>query len=132
MSFGSSGTHKDTTGHYYYEKKKKRDRVTGSVAVAETAVILQGQYYTTGPFIGETVWICNGETTCSWAQILDGVTPLTCRILLAPGTTCQVTISDTKAPNFLSLSPVWMPFFTSVSFNASSVNVVCTIGGWIP
>lgn len=132
MSFGSSGTHKDTTGHFYYEKKKKRDRPTGSVAVAETAITLQGQYYTTGPFIAETIWICNGETQCVWAQILDGTTPLTCRILLAPGTACQVTIANPVAPNFLHLEGVWMPFFTAVNFNASSVNVICTIGGWIP
>ena len=119
------------TGDYYYQKKKKRDRVTGSVTVAGTAVILQGEYYTTGPFIAETVWICNGETMCSWAQILDGATPLTCRILLAPGTACAMTL-DSNTSNFINLSPVWMPFFTSVSFNAGSVNVLCTIGGWIP
>lgn len=123
---------KDTTGHYYYEKKKKRDRVTGSVTVPGTPVTLQGQFYTTGPFIAETVWICNGETECSYAQILDGLVPLTCRILLAPGTACQVTIDSTKAPNFLNLSPVWMPFFTAVNFDAGSVNVVATLGGWIP
>lgn len=132
MSFAHSGTHKDTAGHFYYEKKKKRDRVTGSVTTGGTAVTLTGQFYTTGPFIGETVWICNGETVCAWAQILDGTTPLTCRILLAPGTLCQVTVDSTKAPNFLHMENVWMPFFTSVNFNSDSVNVVCTIGGWIP
>ena len=47
----SQGTFKDTEGHYYYEKKKKRDRPTGSVSVAETAVTLTGNWYTTGPFI---------------------------------------------------------------------------------
>jgi len=125
-------TFKDMEGHYYFEKKKKRDRLTGHVAVPDTPVTLAGQYYVIGPFIAETIWICNGETMCVWAQILDGTTPLTCHILLAPGTECQVTVSDTKAPNFLELTPIWMPFFTAVNFNASSVNVLCTVGGWIP
>ena len=125
-------TFKDMAGHYYFEKKKKRDRLTGSVTVAGVAVTLQGQYYVTGPFIAETVWICNGETQCVWAQILDDTTPLTCHILLAPGTACQVTIANPVAPNLLNLTPIWMPFFTAVNFNASSVNVLCTVGGWIP
>lgn len=123
---------KDMMGHYFYEKKKKRDRLTGSVTIAGIAVTLQGNFYTTGPFIAETIWICNGDTACGWAQILDGATPLTCRILLAPGTACQVTVNSTKAPNFLNLSPVWMSFFTSVNFNAGDVDVVCAVGGWIP
>ena len=127
-----SGTFKDMEGHYFHQKKKKRDRVTGSVEVAGTAVTLAGQFYVQGPFIAETIWICNGETMCGWAQILDGAVPLTCRILLAPGTACQVTVTSTKAPNFLNLSPIWMPFFTVVNFNAGSVNVLCTMGGWIP
>lgn len=132
MAFGGSGTFKDTEGHFYYEKKKKRDRLAGHVETAGTAVTLTGQYYTTGPFIAETIWICNGETVCSWVQILDGTTPLTCRILLAPGTACQVTVNSTKAPNFLNLSPIWMPFFTSVNINAGSLNVIVTVAGWIP
>lgn len=127
-----SGTFKDMEGHYFHQKKMKRDRLSGAVAVAGTAVTLQGIHYTTGPFIAETIWICNGETVCSWAQLLDGAALLTCRILLAPGTACQVTVNSTKAPNFLNLSPIWMPFFTAVNFNAGSINVICAVGGWIP
>lgn len=130
--FSGSGTFKNMEGHYWWQKKAKRDRLTGTVAVASTAVTLTGQYYTTGPFVAEDIWICNGETACVWAQLLDGTTPLTCRILLAPGTACQVTVSDPVAPNFLHMEGVWMPFFTSVNFNASSINVRCTVGGWIP
>lgn len=132
MSFGSSGTFKDTQGHFYYEKKKKRDRLAGSIVTPGTPITLQGQYYTTGPFIAETIWICNGDTECGYVQILDGTIPLTCRIILAPGVECSVSVSDTKAPNFLNLSPIWMPFFTAVNIDASSPEVVVTMGGWIP
>lgn len=132
MSFGSSGTFKNMTGHFFHQKKKKRDRLTGSVLQPGSPVTLQGQHYRQGPFIAETVWICNGETECAYAKLFDGATPITCRILLAPGTACQVTVSDPVAPNFLHLDKVWMPFFTAVNFDASSVNVLCTIGGWIP
>ena len=119
-------------GNFFHEKKKKRDRLTGHVAQPGSPVTLLGQYYTQGPFIAETIWICNGETVCAYAQLFDGLIPLTCRILLAPGTTCQVTVSNPVAPNFLHLDLIWMPFFTAVNFDASSANVVCTVGGWIP
>ena len=128
----SSGTHKDAAGHYFYEKKKKRDTLSGNVTASGTPVILQGNHYTTGPFIAETLWACNGDTACGWFQILDGAIPRTCRVLLAPGTLCQVTVNSTKAPNFLNLSPIWIPFFTSVRLDASSANVIVTLGGWIP
>lgn len=130
MAWGNSGTFKDMQGHYYYEKKKKRDRVTGSVTTPGTAVTLTGQFYTTGPFIAETLWACNGDTTCETFQILDGTTALTCDIYLAPST-C-LTISSTKAANFLSLDLIWMPFFTAVNIDASSTEVIVTLGGWIP
>ena len=130
---------KDSTGNYFHEKKKKRDRLTGRVVQPGSPVTLVGQYYNNqvptpvaGPFIAETIWICNGETVCAYAQLYDGLIPLTCRILLAPGTTCQVTVANPVAPNFLHLDNIWMPFFTAVNFDASSVNVVCTVGGWIP
>lgn len=131
MDMGT-GTFKDTEGHYYYEKKKKRDRITGSVTTPGTPVTLTGQYYTTGPFIAETVWACNGATECESFQILDGTTALTCDIYLAPGAFCCLECDTPKATNFLNLSPVWMPFFTAVNIDASSADVIVTMGGWIP
>ena len=113
------GTFKDSEGHYYHEKKKKRDRPTGHVATPGTPVTLQGQYYTTGPFIAETIWVCNGDTAVVTAQIFDGATPLTCPFSIAAGV-------------LVNISPVWMPFFTAVNFDASSTTVTCTMGGWIP
>lgn len=130
MSFGHSGTFKNTEGHFYYQKKEKRDRLTGSVETPGTPVTLTGQYYTTGPFIAETIWACNGSTVCQTFQILDGTTALTCDIQLAPS--ACLTITSTKAANFLNLSPIWMPFFTSVRIDASSTLVIVTVGGWIP
>lgn len=119
MSFGSSGTHKNMTGHYFHQKKKKRDRITGVVATVNVAVTLAGQYYTQGPFIAETIWICNGDTVTATAQILDGTTALTCLFNIAAGT-------------LVSLTPVWMPFFTAANFLSNSTSVRCTMGGWIP
>ena len=136
MSFGNSGTFKDTTGHYYYEKKKKRDRLAGSVTTAGTAVTLTGNYYTTGPFIAETIWACNGETECEYFQILDGTTALTCRVYLAPSACLamvpNVNVNIPSPSNFWNSGLIWMPFFTSVNINASSTEIVVAIGGWIP
>jgi len=125
-------TFKNMEGEYYFERKKKRDRLTGHVATPLTPVALLGQYYGQGPFVAETIWLCNGETQCAWAQLLDGAVPLTCRILLAPGTVCQATVDTGSGPNFLHMEGVWMPFFTAVMLDASSINVLCAVGGWIP
>jgi len=112
------GQFKNSEGHYYAQKKKKRDRITRLVAIPGTPVILQGQYYTTGPFIAETIEISNPGAITTF-QIFDGAVPLTAVVNIA-------------ANALVSLSPVWMPFFTSVNFDAGRNDVRCTMGGWIP
>ena len=120
----SSGTHKDTTGHYYYEKKKKRDRLIShpdgtSILVPGTPTTLQGTYYTTGPFIAETIWVSNQGTETQMFEIYDGGTPLIGWCAIAPGVMVNIT-------------PVWMPFFESVNVDVSSNDVKFAVGGWIP
>jgi len=106
-------------GHYYHEKKKKRDRVTG-LATPPVVVALTGQYYTTGPFIAETIWVCNGDSVTAMGQIYDGTTPLTCPFNIAPGT-------------LVTIMPLgWMPFFTQVGWLSDSMFARLTVGGWIP
>lgn len=118
MSFGSSATHKNMEGDYFYQKKKKRDRLyhTSSMAGQDTLV---GEYYTGGPFIAETIWICNGDTETRLGQILDDAHALTCRFAIAPGT-------------LVNLGMIWMPFFQDVNFWSDGPNVTIAVGGWIP
>lgn len=113
------GQFKDSQGHYAAQKKGKRDRVTGSVTIPNTPVTLQGIYYTTGPFVAETILVCNGTTYTAVAQILDGVVPLTCLFSIAAGV-------------LVSITPVYLPFNTAVNFNSDDTHVICTMGGWIP
>lgn len=116
MSYG--GQIKDSEGHYYAQKKKKADRLAGSVAVANTAVILQGIFYTTGPFRAETILVSNPTAGVVTYIILDGA------VVLAS--------ASVAANAILTLTPINIPFFTSVQFNSNNVNTVCVVGGYIP
>ena len=91
----------------------KRRQVTGSVATPGTVVALF-----IGRFTARSLIVSNPTSGSQTFQILDGTTVLVAFTL--------------SAGSYWNMQDADLPFYVSVSFNATSTGVIFTSGGFVP